>query len=72
MTIGKNELLMILCDAREYHLYCNSIRLSKNYKRKAKKESNERLIIFHKKLINELDTLIKQVENNEQIEIIED
>ena len=71
MTIDKINMLMILCDARQYHMNCNINRLQKSYKRKKEKEENERLIIYHKNMIDKIDGIIKHVENDRQIEIEE-
>lgn len=72
MKINKINMLMLLCDARQYHFNHNINRLQKNYKRKKEKEENERLIIYHKNMIDKIDIMISHIENGEQIEIIED
>ena len=72
MKINKINMLMLLCDARQYHFNHNINRLQKSYKRKKEKEENERLIIYHKNMIDKIDIMISHIENGEQIEIIED
>lgn len=72
MKIDKINMLMLLCDARQYHFNCNFKRMQKKYKRKKEKEENERLIIYHKNMIDKIDIMISHIENGKQIEIIED
>lgn len=72
MKVNKINMLMLLCDARQYHINCNIDRVQRNYKRKKELKENEQLIVYHKNMIDKIDTIISHIENGEQIEIIED
>ena len=72
MKVNKINMLMLLCDARQYHINCNIDRVQRNYKRKKELKENEQLIVYHKNMIDKIDIIISHIENGEQIEIIED
>lgn len=63
ITINKNDILNILIDAYNYHSNHYISRLNKRYKQKKKKDLNNQLITFHYDKMNELDELIKVVNN---------
>lgn len=63
ITINKNDILNILIDAYNYHSSHYINRLNKTYKQKKKKDLNNQLITFHYDKMNELDEIIKVVNN---------
>lgn len=63
ITINKNDILNILVDAYNYHSNYYTKRLNKTYKQRKKKDLNNQLITFHYDKMNELDEIIKVVNN---------
>lgn len=63
IIINKNDMLNILVDAYNYHSNYYIKRLNKTYKQQKKKDLNNQLITFHNDKMNELNEIIKVVNN---------
>lgn len=63
ITVNKNDILNILVDAYNYHSVYYVKRINKQYKQKKKKDLNNQLITFHSDKMNEINEIIKVINN---------
>lgn len=72
MEISKTNLLMLLCDAYQYHNIKYHDRRKKDYKTKTKREFNNELVNFHDYKKYEIDRLMEEIKKSNNINIKND
>ena len=72
MKISKQNLLMLLCDAYTYHMDICIKRQRKKYKNEKLKNRNDELIRYHNYKLYEIDRLMKEIKENDKINIKND